>query len=137
MDARYDALTSTVINSRAELLQLISATGQSTRSGPLDASDPLIGSLLAADIDYENEALVLLRQTSGGGGVRVSLDPPELQGKTFIATLRTTETNGFGATVMSYHFYAFAVSRARVDDVRVVTTPFPVGDGVLLLTVPD
>ena len=123
---------SQVISSRANLERVITQQGLNNL---YSASDPLILALRAANVNFDQEALVLLEQTSGGGPYQITLDPPVLQGKTFFSTIRTTEFGSGGAAIVSFKFFVFAVSRAQIDTVRVAVFPKSHGPDISL-TVP-
>ena len=137
-DSRYDRIESQVLNSPSDVERLIAATDQNGPGlTPLSESSRLFTALRAPGVDFSQEALVLLKGTSGGGGSRLVLNPPQLQGKTFVSTLRTISTGQGGAAVVSYNFYVYAVSRARVDDVQVAVEPLSGTAQTIRLTVPD
>ena len=139
-DSRYDRIESQVINSPSELERFIAGTDRNDDFGPIPESAPLFMALRASGVDFDQEALIVLRGTSGGGGYRLVLNRPELEGRTFVSALRTVATGQGGAAVISYRFYVFAVSRARVDDVRVAVVPAPDTNGIpgtIRLTIPD
>jgi hypothetical protein len=100
---RYNRIESQVIGSRAELDARLAATGFT------DASDPFIESLRSANVDFDQEALVLLRYNT----------TPRVEGTTFASTFRTQPGPGGGLGIEIQHAYAFSVSRARVREVRV------------------
>jgi hypothetical protein len=110
---RYNRIESQVIGSRAELDARLAATGFT------DASDPFIESLRSANVDFDQEALVLLRYNTSSGFSEVSLDTPRVEGTTFASTFRTQPGPGGGLGIEIQHAYAFSVSRARVREVRV------------------
>lgn len=140
-DGRYNLIDSQVINSPSDVDRVIAATDTS-ESGltPISQSSPLFTALRAPGVDFDKEALVVLKGISGGGGYQLVLNRPELQGRTFVSALRTVATGQGGGTAISFHFYVFAVSRDRVDDVRVAVVPASGTNGTpetIRLTVPD
>ncbi len=76
-----------------------------------------VDALLEAQIDFNEEALVLLRHDEGAGSVRVSFETPVLQGRTLLCEIRG-ELHGIGTANMAYHCFALAVSKSLVDTVQ-------------------
>jgi hypothetical protein len=76
-----------------------------------------VDALLDAKIDFNKEALVLLRHTEGSGSAQVSFDTPVLQDKTLLCEIRS-EMTGVGTADMAYHCFALAVSKSLVDKVQ-------------------
>lgn len=72
----------------------------------------------SANVNYETEALVLIRNTEGSGGNAVSLDAPRFRGKQLVFRLRRNVAAGGTADVVEYG-YAVAVSGARINEVVV------------------
>ncbi len=111
----YGPIDSRVIESRAQLDQFLDRAA-ALSSGYDEA--PFLTALKGADIDFEREALVLFSYVVGSSGIRVTLDPPELQGETLVSTIRTSKFGG-GTADQAPYTYALAVSRAAVKEVRV------------------
>ncbi|HEX6648176.1 MAG TPA: hypothetical protein VF075_01510 [Pyrinomonadaceae bacterium] len=80
-----------------------------------------IDALLQAKVDFNREALVLLRHDSGGGAARVTLEPPALQDKTLLCEIRS-EILGASVDDMPFHCFALAVSKSLVNKVQLNST---------------
>lgn len=76
-----------------------------------------VDALLNAKIDFNQEALVLLRHTEGSGGARVTFETPVLQDRTLLCEIRG-ELRGVGPAVVAYHCFALAVSKSLVNKVQ-------------------
>ena len=76
-----------------------------------------VDALLKAEVDFNQEALVLLRHDEGSGSVRVSLETPALQDRTLLCEIRG-ELSGAGTADMAYHCFALAVSKSLVNKVQ-------------------
>jgi hypothetical protein len=76
-----------------------------------------VDALLKAQVDFNQEALVLLRHDEGSGAVRVSFETPVLQEKTLLCEIRG-ELRGLGTADMAYHCFALAVSKSLVNKVQ-------------------
>lgn len=79
-----------------------------------------VDALLNAKVDFNQEALVLLRYDQGSGAERVSFETPVLQEKTLLCEIRS-ELLGAGPDVMSYHCFALVVSKSLVNRVQLNT----------------
>lgn len=109
----YNHFGSMVIGSQEDLdafLESTSGVGWNLRNEFEDA-------LRGANVDFEREALVLLRHTEGSGSILVTVRPPSLEGRRFIVELDVS-TPSSGTTDMAYYCYAFAVSKSRVSEVE-------------------
>ena len=73
--------------------------------------------LLNAQINFDHEALVLLRYDNGYGAIRVPFETPVLQDKTLLCEIRD-DMQGGGLGVMAYHCIALAVSKSLVNKVQ-------------------
>jgi hypothetical protein len=125
LDSRARNVDSQVINSQTELEDFISAKELSHwNSGVFqaDQADPFLKSLREANVNFDREALVLLRHTTPDATRNVSLDltanPPYIDAKTFVATIQVRPGGG-GVAAPITHVIAVAVSRANVNAVRV------------------
>lgn len=79
-----------------------------------------VDALLAANIDFDQEALVLLRHTQGSGAAAVTFETPVVQDKTLLCEIRG-ESRGAGPAVVSYHCFALAVNKSLVNKVQLNT----------------
>ena len=77
-----------------------------------------VDTLLDAKIDFNKEALVLLRHTEGSGSVQVKFETPVLQDKTLVCEIRGELMAAAGTADMAYHCFALAVSKSLVDKVE-------------------
>ena len=82
-----------------------------------NARQEFVDALRNAKIDFNQEALVLLRHTEGSGSARVSFETPVLKDKTLLCEIRS-EFSGMGTADMAYHCFALAVSKSLVDKVQ-------------------
>ena len=77
-----------------------------------------VDALLNAKIDFNQEALVLLRHDDGFGGVNVPFETPVVQDKTLVCEIRGQEIRGAGFGIVAYHCFALAVSKSLVNKVQ-------------------
>ncbi len=109
----YNHMGTTVITREVEyeaaLTNIEKQKGWNNRAAFLKA-------LKEAKIDFDTEALVLLRHTEGSGSVRVAFAPPELDGKTLVCRI-TREEPETGTADMAYYAFALAVRKDKVDAV--------------------
>src|SRR5215213_834447 len=77
-----------------------------------------VDALLNAKVDFNQEALVLLRHDEPSGSVAVSVQTPVLKDKTLLCEIRGEPLRGAGTADMAYHCFALAVSKALVNQVQ-------------------
>src|SRR4030095_1683169 len=75
-----------------------------------------VDALLKAKVDFNQEALVLLRRDQGTGA-RVSFEDPVLQEKVLLCEIRG-EAHGVALGIVSYHCFALAISKSLVNKVQ-------------------
>ena len=80
-----------------------------------------VDALLKAKVDFNQEALVLLRRDQGTGA-GVIFENPVLQEKTLLCEIRG-EAYGPSVTVASSHCFALAVSKSLVNKVQLNSSP--------------
>lgn len=120
----YDFFDSMAITSSEDFKAFIDEVSQ---HGYWNNRKPFIDGLLNAQVDFNREALVLLRHTEGSGSARVSLETPVLQEKTLLCEIRG-ELRTAGTADMAYHCFALAVSKALVDKVQLTSIPSWAGE---------
>jgi hypothetical protein len=81
-----------------------------------------IDALINAKIDFNREALVLLRHDEPSGSVIVSFETPVLKEKTLVCEIRG-KFSGVGTGDMAYHGFALAVSKSLVNQVELTSVP--------------
>ena len=81
-----------------------------------------IDALVNAKIDFNREALVLLRHDEPSGSVVVSFETPVLKEKTLVCEIRGKSTSA-GTADMAYHGFALAVSKSLVNQVELTSVP--------------
>jgi hypothetical protein len=108
--SNFESMAITTGEDLNTFLEEMSQLGWNNRQAFVDA-------LLNAKIDFNKEALVLLRHTEGSGSAQVSFETPVLQDKTLLCEIRS-EINGVGTADMAYHCFALAVSKSLVDKVQ-------------------
>jgi len=74
--------------------------------------------IAAGKVDFDKEALVLIRQTEGSGSNKVGLAAPELKGDKLVATLNR-EVAGIGTADIADYCFAVAVEKGKVKTVEV------------------
>ena len=85
-----------------------------------------VDALLKANVDFNQEALVLLRYDHAYGASRIPFETPVLQEKTLICEIREPPLQGAGITVVSHHCFALVVSKSLVNKVQLnVVAGFP------------
>ncbi len=108
----YSSFDSTVIYTKAEFDGLLEKTGeQKGWSRYQEFAD----ALAAAKIDFDKEALVLLRHTENSMSVRVELKPPELRAG--ILNCEIDQGRPTALPAMELFCFALAVSKAEVKGV--------------------
>jgi hypothetical protein len=95
----------------AFLAEIPQQIGWNNRQGFIDA-------LRTAKIDFNQEALVLLRHDEPSGSVSVSFKTPVLKDKTLVCEIRGEPLRGLGTADMAYHCFALAVSKLLVNQVQ-------------------
>jgi hypothetical protein len=88
-----------------------------SQHGSWNTRQEFVDALRNAKIDFNQEALVLLRQDEGSGSVRVSFETPVLKDKTLVCEIRG-EFEGMGTADMAYYCFALVVSKSLVDKVQ-------------------
>jgi hypothetical protein len=99
--------------------------------------EAFVNTLLNANVDFNREALVLLRYTDPYGAARVPLETPTLKEKTLVCEIRR-EVLGAGLGIVASHGFALAVSKSVVDKVEwkaVVGPPNEQGSTIVLSTI--
>jgi hypothetical protein len=114
--SNFESMAITTGEDLNAFLEEMSQLGWNNRQAFVDA-------LRNAKIDFNHEALVLLRHTEGSGSVGVSFETPVLQGKTLICEIRGEPPLGAGTADMAYHCFAIAVSKSLVDKVQLNSIP--------------
>lgn len=76
-----------------------------------------VDALLKAKVDFNQEALVLVRHDEGSASARVSFETPVLKEKTLVCEIRS-ELSGMGIGVVAYYGFALAVSKSLADKVQ-------------------
>ncbi len=112
-DNGYDRFSTMIIDSQKELDSFLEPwTGAGWR-----ARGEFADALRAASVDFDRQALVLVRHTERSGSVPVTLSPPVLAGRTLIIEVHRRPVT-IGTADMAYYCYAFAVSRQQVQRVE-------------------
>lgn len=112
----YNSFKSQVIDSEQKLnafiKQVEGQSGWNNRASFLKA-------LADAKIDFTNETLVLIRQTEGSSGIRVSFLAPELKGDKLVCVIRREVPQGVMTADMAYHCFAVAVTKGKAKTAEV------------------
>ncbi|MES2460333.1 MAG: hypothetical protein V4671_07105 [Armatimonadota bacterium] len=111
----YDSFESQVIDSTTEMTRFLEKTAQDAY---WNNKDGFFLALEQANLNFETESLVLIFDTEGSSGIRVTLDTPQLQGTTLNATVHISLFTG-GTADMASHGFALAVRKDQVDAVAV------------------
>lgn len=109
--SHFESMAITTSEDLNAFLEEMSQLGWNNRQAFVDT-------LLDAKIDFNKEALVLLRHTEGSGSVQVKFETPVLQDKTLVCEIRGELMAGAGTADMAYHCFALAVSKSLVDKVQ-------------------
>src|SRR6185369_7461083 len=117
-DNGYEYFDSMVITSSQDFNAFLNEVSQQQRWSYKQA---FVDTLLNAKIDFNQEALVLLRHTEGSISARVSFETPVLKEKTLICDIRG-ELQGAGLGVVAYYGFALVVSKSLVDKVQLNAT---------------
>ena len=93
-----------------------------------------VDALVNAKIDFDKEALVLLRYDQSGGG-RFPFEQPVLKDKALLVEIRVEQPFGAGLGIFSSYCYTLAVSKSLIDTVefRVTGPPTALRDPPILL----
>lgn len=78
-----------------------------------------LAALEKTEIDFDRDALVLVRLNEASGSTKVEPGDPKIEGNTLIVPITRTEPDGFGIAAMAYHGLAFKISKESVDEVEV------------------
>lgn len=117
-DNGYSYFDSMVITSRQDFNAFL---GEVAQQGYWSYKQAFVDALLNAKIDFNQEALVLLRHTEGSASARVSFETPVLKEKTLVCEIRG-ELQGLGVGVVAFYGFALVVSKSRVDKVQLNAT---------------
>ncbi len=109
--SHFDSMAITTSEDFDAFLEETSQLGWNNRQEFVDA-------LRNARIDFNQEALVLLRHTEGSGSVQVSFETPVLKDKTLLCEIRGEPLRGAGTADMAYYCFALAVSKSLVNQVQ-------------------
>jgi hypothetical protein len=113
-DNGYQYFDSMVITSSQDFKAFLEEVSQ---QGYWSNKQAFVDALLNAKIDFNQEALVLLRHTEGSISARVSFETPVLKEKTLVCEIRG-ELNGAGLGTVAYYGFALVVSKSLVDKVQ-------------------
>ena len=111
-DNAYSRFNSQVIGSREQLDQLLSSVPESEWRG----KELFVRVIQESDLDFDRDALILLRNTEGSGSVGVSLDTPRVKSRRLLSTIQR-RVPPLGTADMAYYAFALAVSKYQVDEV--------------------
>jgi len=91
---------------------------EARRSDGWNEIEAFVSAIEEAAVNFDEEALVLLRQTEGSGSTKVIFHEPRLQHRTLTCTItrRSPET---GTADMAYYCFALAVRQSDVDRIVV------------------
>ena len=117
-DNGYNYFDSMVITSNRDFNAFLEEVSQQSFWSYKQA---FVAALLNAKIDFNQEALVLLRHTEGSISARVSFETPVLKEKTLVCEIRG-ELNGLGLGTVAYYGFALVVSKSLVDKVQLNAT---------------
>jgi hypothetical protein len=115
-DIGYSYLDSMVINSREDFAAFLREILEQLY---WNNKQVFAGALLSAQVNFDQEALVLLRHDEGSGSVQVSFETPVLQEKTLLCEIRGKLLTGGGTFDMANYCYALVVSKSLVNQVQV------------------
>lgn len=117
----YGNFASIVFTSQKDLDSFLRDT--STQSG-WNHRQKFEDALLDAKVDFNKEALVLLRHSEGSGSIKVTFERPVLKDRKVLCEIRGRPIPpGYGGTTdMAYYCFALAVSKADVSQVELRAT---------------
>jgi len=117
-DNGYEYFDSMVITSSQDFKAFLDEVSQQQR---WSNKQVFVDALLNAKIDFNHEALVLLRHTEGSISAGVSFETPVLKEKTLVCDIRG-ELKGAGLGVVAFYGWALVVSKSLVDKVQLNET---------------
>ena len=126
----YSNFDSVVITT-SSALDAFMQTGASERGMAWNRRAEFEDAIQRAALDFDREALVLLRHTEGSGAVRVRLVPPRVMDRRLICAIDRKEPE-MGTTDMAYHCFALAVLKSEVEFVALEVP----GRNPVMLSVP-
>jgi hypothetical protein len=110
----YGSMDSVVIRTKGDLAVFLKSiqgqTGWNNRMGFEDA-------ISNAKVNFEKEALVLLRHTEGSGSVQVTFHKPAFRVKKLTCRITRKEPE-IGTADMAYYCFALAVSKSAISKVE-------------------
>jgi hypothetical protein len=116
----YGNFKTQVIHSQKELDDLIK---KSVGDLGWNNRQAFVEGLQKGKVNFEREALVLLRNTEGSGSVKVT-PQPQINGKTLIVRLRR-DVPEIGTADIADYCFAIAVDRGRIEQVQYVVDGRP------------
>lgn len=115
-DIGYDHFESTVIRSQAEWEDFVKSTSLDTEED-WNHGDIFLKNIQKANLDFEKEALVLIRDTEPSGSIQVSFEVSRLESGTLFCNINrklpgVTDDEAF-------YCFAVAVSKEKVKKIHV------------------
>lgn len=112
----YSNFESTVVTSQGELDKFLQKDSKGQGMGWNNGAD-FEKALAQAKLDFDREALVLLRHTEGSGAVQVNFRQPSVKERRLICQIDRKEPE-VGTGDMAYYCFALAVAKADVEAVE-------------------
>ncbi|MES2354610.1 MAG: hypothetical protein V4568_09455 [Pseudomonadota bacterium] len=116
-DHGYSNFQSMIIRSQQELDAVMEALGRKEMgwNNLAGFSKPIQG----AAIDFNKEALVLIRHTENSGAVEVAVEQPRMNGLVLVWSIKRKQASGVGTADMAYYGYSVVVLKEKVRQVQV------------------
>lgn len=115
-DHGYSNFESTVITSHGELDAFLQKDSKGQGMGWNNRLD-FENALTKARLDFNQEALVLLRHTESSGSVQVNFRKPRLKGRKLICRIDRNDPK-MGTTNMAYYCFALVVVKTDIKEVE-------------------
>lgn len=110
----YNSFDSMAITNREDFETFLRDISQSSYWNDKQA---FLDALINAQIDFNREALLLLRHDEGSGSVKVIFETPVLRERTLFCEIRGHLTTA-GTADMAYYCFALAVPKSSVNQVQ-------------------
>ncbi len=112
----YKAFDSSVIRSRAELEAFLQGVASQQH---WNRKDEFLSAVENADLNFDSDTLLLIRDTEGSGSVRVWIETPRLIETELVCQIRRTRPMEFTMD-MAYYCFAIVVPRDLAKTIRII-----------------
>ncbi len=114
----YQNFGSTVLDSEKELKNFLDTQAAEETRG-WNKLPAFKNALENAEIDFDREALVLVRQDASQGNIQVAFKPDVKNDDQLVVRITKKGEGGIGSSVMQYYCFGLAVNRETISEVQI------------------